>query len=366
MPPTPTHAEDDAPSADAAGGAADRPLVTIRGLKVHFFLDEGTVRAVDGVDLDVPRGRTICIVGESGCGKSVTALAMLRLISPPGRIVAGSIILHADDGDVALTDLPSECEAIRRIRGKEISMIFQEPMTSLSPVHTVGSQILEAVRLHTDMGRAEAKAHVIRMMDHVGFPAAAERFKQYPHELSGGMRQRVMIAMALACGPALLIADEPTTALDVTIQAQILDRIRGLQAEMGMSVLLITHDLGVVAEMADEVAVMYLGRIVEQAALEPVFERPLHPYMRALLESIPRFRGETRTELRVIRGSVPDPLESIPGCPFHPRCDEAEKGLCDVGDPPPLREVRDGHRVACWVRHREMSDGQRGRGGPAK
>ena len=316
------------------------------------------MHAVDGVDLDIPRGRTVGLVGESGCGKSVTAFSILRLVERPGRIVEGEIVLHRDGKQIVLTDLPDEGNAIRQIRGREIAMIFQEPMTSLSPVHTVGSQIAEAVRLHTDLRGAAARDRARDMLARVGIPDAKRRYGQYPHELSGGMRQRAMIAMALSCRPALLIADEPTTALDVTIQAQILEIMRDLQADLGMSILLITHDLGVVAEMADEVAVMYLGRIVEQAATARVFDSPQHPYTRALLQSIPGRETARKARLEVITGSVPDPFQRIPGCPFHPRCGEAVVGKCDVADPPPLLETHTGHTVACLVRHRE------GRGTP--
>ena len=321
---------------------------------MHFVLDEGTVRAVDGVDLDIPRGRTVGVVGESGCGKSVMAMSLLRLIEPPGRTLSGSAMLQRSGGaPIDLIALDPEGEAVRRIRGAEISMIFQEPMTSLSPVHTVGSQIVEAVRLHSPRSRAAARAHAIDMMGRVGLPTPRRRYRQYPHEMSGGLRQRAMIAMALACGPSLLIADEPTTALDVTIQAQILRLIRQLQAELHMSVLLITHDLGVIAETAAEVAVMYLGRVVEHADVRSLFRRPLHPYTRALMASIPRGRARRKAMLQVIRGSVPDPFTRVSGCPFHPRCDEAERQLCDRGDPPPLLEIQPGQRAACWVRQRE-------------
>ena len=330
------------------------PLVTIEDLHTQFFLDEGTIHAVDGVDLVIPRGRTVGIVGESGCGKSVTAFSIMRLVSPPGRIVSGRITLHRDSGEVALTDLDPESRAMRQIRGREIAMIFQEPMTSLSPVHTVGSQITEAVRLHTQLTKSAARRHAVEVMDHVGIPDAGRRFKQYPHQMSGGLRQRGMIAMALSCRPALLIADEPTTALDVTIQAQILDKMRELQTELGMSILLITHDLGVVAETAQEVAVMYMGRIVERATTEAIFASPRHPYTRALLKSIPGRQMRRKTELSVIRGSVPDPFSQTVGCPFHPRCDECIRNVCDVGRPPPLRALPGGHEVACWVRHQEL------------
>ena len=322
-------------------------VLTINNLKTHFFLDEGTVRAVDGVTMDIPRGKTVGIVGESGCGKSVTAFSALRLVSSPGRIVAGEIVLHRPDREIYLTDLDEEGEDIRAIRGHEIAMIFQEPMTSLSPVHTVGFQIVEAIRLHLDLRGEEARALAVNMLDRVGIPDAERRFAQYPHEMSGGMRQRVMIAMALSCRPSLLIADEPTTALDVTIQAQILDLMRDLQDEFQMSIMLITHDLGVVAEMADEVAVMYMGRIVEHAATEEIFEHPKHPYTQALMESIPGMSRARKMRLQTIRGSVPDPYTQLQGCPFHPRCEVAQDGVCNTGDRPELLAVEDGHGVAC-------------------
>ncbi|MDE2831184.1 MAG: ABC transporter ATP-binding protein [Gemmatimonadota bacterium] len=331
-------------------------VLTINNLKTHFFLDEGTVRAVDGVTMDIPRGKTVGIVGESGCGKSVTAFSALRLVSSPGRIVAGEIVLHRPDREIYLTDLDEEGEDIRAIRGHEIAMIFQEPMTSLSPVHTVGFQIVEAIRLHLDLRGEEARALAVNMLDRVGIPDAERRFAQYPHEMSGGMRQRVMIAMALSCRPALLIADEPTTALDVTIQAQILDLMRDLQDEFQMSIMLITHDLGVVAEMADEVAVMYMGRIVEHAATEEIFENPKHPYTQALMESIPGMIRARKTRLQTIRGSVPDPYTQLQGCPFHPRCEVAQDGVCNAGDRPELLAVEDGHGVACVLYGEDVRD----------
>ena len=322
-------------------------VLTIKNLKTHFFLDEGTVHAVDGVTMDIPRGKTVGIVGESGCGKSVTAFSALRLVSSPGRIVEGEIVLHRPDREIDLTNLDEEGEDIRAIRGHEIAMIFQEPMTSLSPVHTVGFQIVEAIRLHLNLRGEEARSHAVNMLDRVGIPDAERRFEQYPHEMSGGMRQRVMIAMALSCRPALLIADEPTTALDVTIQAQILDLMRDLQDEFQMSIMLITHDLGVVAEMADEVAVMYMGRIVEHAATEEIFEDPKHPYTQALMQSIPGMSQARKTRLQTIMGSVPDPYTRLLGCPFHPRCEEAQDGVCNTGERPELLAVEDGHAVAC-------------------
>ncbi len=331
-------------------------VLTINNLKTHFFLDEGTVRAVDGVTMDIPRGKTVGIVGESGCGKSVTAFSTLRLVSSPGRIVAGEIVLHRSDREIYLTDLDEEGEDIRAIRGHEIAMIFQEPMTSLSPVHTVGFQIVEAIRLHLDLRGEEARVLAVNMLDRVGIPDADRRFAQYPHEMSGGMRQRVMIAMALSCRPALLIADEPTTALDVTIQAQILDLMRDLQDEFQMSIMLITHDLGVVAEMADEVAVMYMGRIVEHAATEEIFENPKHPYTQALMESIPGMIRQRKTRLQTIRGSVPDPYTQLQGCPFHPRCEVVQDGVCNTGERPELLAVEDGHAVACVLYGGDLRD----------
>jgi oligopeptide/dipeptide ABC transporter ATP-binding protein len=324
-------------------------VLRIRGLRTTFFLDEGQVLAVDGVDLDIPKGKTIGVVGESGCGKSVTAFSALRLVSPPGRIVGGSITLSRPEGPVTLTDLDDEGPRMRAIRGREIAMIFQEPMTSLSPVHRVGDQIVEAVELHTDLRGLKAWEHAVRMLHRVGIPDPARRATQYPHELSGGMRQRVMIAMALSCRPALLIADEPTTALDVTIQAQILDLMRDLQREYGMSIMLITHDLGVVAEMADVVAVMYLGRVVEQGTVRQIFESPRHPYTRALMQSLPGIGGSRKSTLKTIRGTVPDPFTRVPGCPFHPRCEEAVKGRCDSGGRPELTDLGDGHGAACFL-----------------
>ena len=336
------------------------PLLTIRDLRTFFFLDEGVIRAVDGVDLDVPCNETIGLVGESGCGKSVTAFAIMRLVAPPGRIVSGEIVLHNGNRRTVLTDLGVNSRAMRAIRGKEIAIVFQEPMSSLSPVHTAGDQIMEAIELHTELRGRQAKAHAIDMLARVGIPDPRQRFRQYPHEMSGGMRQRAMIAMALSCRPSLLIADEPTTSLDVTIQAQILDLMRELQAEFGMAIMLITHDLGVVAEMAQQVAVMYLGRIMEQTDIRRAFAGPLHPYTRALLQSIPALEKERKSALRTIAGSVPDPFDRPTGCPFHPRCEEAVRGLCDKGDAPPLLEVDTQHRVACWLRHKStgpLADG---------
>jgi oligopeptide/dipeptide ABC transporter ATP-binding protein len=315
------------------------PLLEVRDLRTHFFTEDGVVRAVEGVSFDVNEGETLAVVGESGSGKSVTSLSILRLIAePPGRIVGGSIRFRGRD----LLTL-SERE-MRAVRGKAISMIFQEPMTSLNPVFTCGEQIAEAVRLHEGVGRAAARARAIEMLELTGIPLPAQRVDEYPHQLSGGMRQRVMIAMALACRPALLIADEPTTALDVTVQAQILELIDRLQKELGMAVLLVTHDLGVVAEVADRVAVMYAGQVVESASVDELFHATRHPYTAGLLASLPRL-GARRDTLRVIPGSVPDPRRPPAGCRFHPRCPcVIERCIAEM---PGLDLVRPDHRARC-------------------
>jgi len=320
-------------------------LLEIEGLKTHFFTRDGVVRAVDGVSFSVAPGETLAVVGESGCGKSVTSLSILRLIaSPPGRIVEGSIRFQGQDL-LALSE-----RGMRDIRGNEISMIFQEPMTSLNPVLSVGRQITETLTLHRGLSREAAKARAIEMLRLVGIPEPASRLRQYPHEFSGGMRQRVMIAMALACDPKLLIADEPTTALDVTVQAQILDLMRQLKARTGTAIILITHSLGVVAEMAQRVIVMYGGRKVEEAPVGALFATPRHPYTRALLSSVPRLRsslaGNGKARLAEIAGVVPSLKEAIPGCIFAPRCRHASEPCRQSY--PPLEQKAAGHWVACW------------------
>ena len=320
-------------------------MLEIEGLKTHFFTRDGVVRAVDGVSFSVAPGETLAVVGESGCGKSVTSLSILRLIaSPPGRIVEGSIRFQGQDL-LALSE-----RGMRDIRGNEISMIFQEPMTSLNPVLSVGRQITETLTLHRGLSREAAKARAVEMLRLVGIPEAASRLRQYPHEFSGGMRQRVMIAMALACDPKLLIADEPTTALDVTVQAQILDLMRQLKARTGTAIILITHSLGVVAEMAQRVIVMYGGRKVEEAPVGALFATPRHPYTRALLSSVPRLRsslaGNGKARLAEIAGVVPSLKEAIPGCIFAPRCRHASEPCRQSY--PPLEQKAAGHWVACW------------------
>ncbi|MEZ4861687.1 MAG: ABC transporter ATP-binding protein [Caldilineaceae bacterium] len=329
-------------------------LIEVKGLKTYFYTDEGIVRAVDGVDFDIYRNRTLCIVGESGCGKSITARSILQIVDPPGRIVEGEVLFHQKDERgqsevINLAGLHPRSRAIRAIRGKDIAMIFQEPMTSLSPIHTVGNQITEAISLHTALSKEAAKERTIELLRRVGIPRPAERFDNYPFQLSGGMRQRVMIAMALSCNPALLIADEPTTAVDVTTQAQILELLLELQDEFGMGIMLITHDLGVVAEMADDVVVMYLGRVAEQGDIDTIFYDPKHPYTQALLRSIPKFTGrKERQRLDSIRGMVPDPLNRPGGCPFHSRCDEFMPGKCDQIVPPRVR-LDGGREVRCLL-----------------
>jgi len=341
-------------------------LLKVEGLSTRFFTDEGVSYAVEEVGFDIPRGRTVALVGESGCGKTVTALSILRLVpDPPGRIVAGAIRLGSrQSGDgasgpaaslVNLLALPED--GMRRVRGNRISMVFQEPMTSLNPVFTVGEQIIEAVMLHQSVDRAEALGRAVAMLRKVGIPDPEARVHEYPHQMSGGMRQRVMIAMALVCGPQLLIADEPTTALDVTIQAQILDLLRALQGDLGMSILLITHDLGVVAELAHHVAVMYAGRIVERADVGELFDRPLHPYTVGLFRSRPTL--EDRGALAYIPGVVPSPLAIPGGCAFHPRCPLADGGPCSR-ERPPLREAGNGHQAACWHSDRVADARSRG------
>src|SRR5438132_1632489 len=333
----------------------EQPLLDIRSLRTQFFTDDGLVRAVDGVSYSLERGETVGVVGESGCGKSVTALSILRLIpEPPGKIVDGQILFEGTD---LLQLSPAE---MRRIRGNDIAMIFQEPMTSLNPVFTIGNQIAEAVRLHQGLSKKEALHKAIEMLTLVGIPVPERRVHEYPHQLSGGMRQRAMIAMALSCNPKVLIADEPTTALDVTIQAQILDLMRELQDTLGTAIILITHDMGVVAENADRVVVMYAGRKVEEAKADDLFERPGHPYTKGLLGSLPNLEVAARTDARrarlnEIKGMVPS-LANLPrGCSFAPRCGFATDEC--RAEYPPLLAHRPGHWVACWHADRLLGDG---------
>jgi oligopeptide/dipeptide ABC transporter ATP-binding protein len=324
-------------------------VLDVSDLKVYFYTEEGEIRAVDGVSFRMQRGRIMALVGESGCGKSVTSYSILRLIQSPGLIKGGKILFHPAHGDeVDITALDEKSDALFHLRGGQISMIFQEPMTALSPVHTVGNQICEAILLHQDVTPDQARQKAVEMLGKVGIPNPASRIDQYPFEMSGGMRQRIVIAMALVCNPEVLIADEPTTALDVTIQAQIMGLMKGLQQELGTSTLLITHDLGVVAQLADDVAVMYLGRIVEQGPVRDIMKSPKHPYTQALLKSLPSLALK-KDRLPSIEGSVPSLTDIPQGCPFHPRCQYAEKGRCDVGARPVLEEISRDRGVACWL-----------------
>lgn len=335
------------------GSTVNENVLEVMDLHVCFHTDEGEIRAVDGVTFSMPRGRVTALVGESGCGKTATSYSILRLIQSPGEITGGRILFRPQGGgEIDITALGDNSEGLFNLRGGRISMIFQEPMTALSPVHTIGNQVCEAIRLHQKVTKAEARAKAIEMLRKVGISSAETRIDQYPFEMSGGMRQRVVIAMSLVCNPEILIADEPTTAVDVTIQAQIIRLIRTLQRDMGTSTLLITHDLGVVAQLADHVAVMYLGRIVERADVRSVMKTPRHPYTMGLLASLPSLAIDKK-RLPSIGGSVPGMMEIPPGCPFNPRCRYAQPGRCDVGNPPRPEIIGEGHEVAC-LRAREI------------
>ena len=338
---------------------AETPVLSVRDLKTHFFSDEGIVKAVDGASFDLYSRRTLGIVGESGCGKSVTARSILRIVEKPGRIVSGKILLrHRGAGgkelEVDLVGLDPESAQMRAIRGGDIGLVFQEPMTSFSPVHTIGNQIVETVRLHQGVGKEQGRERAIEMLRLVGIPKPERRIDEYAFQLSGGLRQRAMIAMALSCGPRILIADEPTTALDVTTQAQILDLLRQLQQRDGMTIMMITHNLGVVAEMCDEVVVMYLGRVVEQGPVDDIFHNPRHPYTKALLRSIPSIHSTTRSVLPTITGSIPHPHNRPAGCPFHPRCPDFMPGRCNTSEPA-LRTIGNRHAVSCFLDQVEPS-----------
>ena len=317
------------------------PLLEVRDLKTYFFTDDGVVKAVDGISYEIEAGETLGLVGESGCGKSVSALSLLRLIpSPPGRIVSGEVLFEGQDL------LKVDDNAIRRVRGNRIAMIFQEPMTSLNPVLTISRQLTEALELHLKLDGTAAKQRAIQLLDMVGISEAAARIDDYPHQFSGGMRQRVMIAMALSCNPKLLLADEPTTALDVTIQAQVLEILARLSREFGTAVIIITHNLGVVARYADRVNVMYAGKIIETATAKTLYANPKHPYTVGLLTSVPRLDQERKSKLIPIEGVPPDLINMPPGCPFYPRCTyRVDKCAQEM---PPLIDIEDGHRVACW------------------
>jgi len=329
-------------------GAALRAdaMLSVRDLRTYFFADEGITKAVDGAFFNLYAGRTLGIVGETGCGKSVTARSILRIVDRPGKIVSGEILLRRQNTIVDLVQLEPDGREIRQIRGGEIGLVFQEPMTSFSPVHTVGDQIIEAIRLHLKLSHKAARDRAIELLTNVGVGRPEGRLAEYSWQLSGGLRQRAMIAMALAAGPKILIADEPTTALDVTTQAQILDLLQRLQDENQMSIMFITHDLGVIAEMADDVVVMYLGRVVEQGPVDQIFHAPKHPYTQALLRSIPSVEATAKVKLPTISGAIPHPFDRPQGCPFHPRCSVAIAGTCEVVEPERVL-IAPRHAVAC-------------------
>ena len=335
----------------------NEPLLSVRELSTHFPLDEGTVVAVDGASFDLYPSQTLGIVGESGCGKSVTARSILGILDKPGEIVGGEIMFrykgrNSDQEEMRdLTAFDPDGSEMRDIRGREIAYVFQEPMTSFSPVHTVGNQLMEAIMLHRDVDKSEAREIGAEMLRRVGIPLPDRRMDEYSFQLSGGLRQRAMIAMALSCSPRILIADEPTTALDVTTQAQILDLMINLQREQDMAIMLITHDLGVIAEMADYVVVMYLGRVVESAPVDDIFHNPQHPYTRALLQSIPHIQTDrAQDRLASITGSVPHPYARPSGCPFNPRCPAFLPGICDENEPS-LKPIGPDHQVSCFLHH---------------
>lgn len=325
-------------------------ILEVRNLQTYFKLDEGILKAVDGVDLTIGAKKTVGVIGESGCGKSVTARSILQIVGPPGYIAGGEIKLNRNgSGSIDIAQLDARSPEIQAIRGGEISMIFQEPMTSLSPVHTIGNQIRESILLHVTKDKKEANEIALEMLAKVDISNPQQRIDEYPHQLSGGMRQRVMIAMALSCNPSLLIADEPTTALDVTVQAQVLELMKDLQDQLGMAVMYITHDLGVIAEIADEVNVMYLGRVVERTSTRKLFRNPLHPYTKGLLESIPRLGRQKKVRrLSTIEGNVPVPINFPRQCGFFSRCSQAIAGVCDK-DIPALVDMGDDHYVRCFL-----------------
>ncbi len=336
-----------------AQGSNSSPILEIKNLKTYFFLEKSTVRALDGVNFTLNRKSTLGLVGESGCGKSIMAMSVMRLIpTPPGKIVAGEMMLrrrHAQDC-IDIAKLNPHGSEMRSIRGGEIAIVFQEPMTSLNPLFPVGDQIAESVELHQKLSHKDALDRALEMLTKVQISAPKQRLKEYPHQLSGGMRQRVMIALALSCNPAILIADEPTTALDVTVQAQILDLMNQLQADFDSSIIIITHNLGVVSQMANDVAVMYLGKIVEYSNTHEIFHHPFHPYTVGLLNSVPVLGRKGKKVLEPIKGIVPAPTSIIPGCAFRPRCPRAMM-ICEQQEPP-FREVSAGHQAACWLSER--------------
>jgi oligopeptide/dipeptide ABC transporter ATP-binding protein len=334
--------------------ASQQPYLSVRNLQTHFILDEGVVKAVDGISFDVYPGQVVGIVGESGCGKSVAIKSILRIIEKPGRIVGGEILLRRQNGSgtesINLIELEAHGQEMRSIRGAEMALIPQEPMASFSPVHTIGNQIVEAIMLHQPVGKKEAEQIAIERLREVGVPSPEQRLNAYSWELSGGLRQRAMIAMALSCNPRLLIADEPTTAIDVTTQAQVLNLLRALQQQHNMAIIFITHDLGVIAQIADYVVVMYLGRVMETGPVDDIFHAPKHPYTKALLKSIPSIQAHSRTPLPTIEGSIPHPFNRPAGCPFYPRCPEFMPGTCDQHTPT-VQPVNERQSVSCFLYH---------------
>ena len=333
------------------------PLIEVNNLKTYFHTDDGVVRAVDGIDLTIESGKTLGVVGESGCGKSVTARSIMGLIDPPGRIETGEILLHKDGATIDLAKLDPKGRPIRQVRGKDIAMIFQEPMTSLNPVFTIGDQIVEGILLHEGVGKREARRRAVAMLDAVGIASPERCMTEFPHQLSGGMCQRAMIAMALSCNPSLLIADEPTTALDVTIQAQVMDLMNDLRRDIGAAILFITHDLGVIAGMADDVIVMYLGKIVECASVREIFHNPQHPYTQGLMLSIPSLTDTGKGRLQAIEGVVPDPYDRPMGCTFADRCPHA-MAKCR-SQSPGLSEISSGHHAACFLHDSAVEENDR-------
>ena len=329
----------------------DEIALSVENLKTFFYTNKRCNKAVNGVSFNIKKGKTLCVVGESGCGKSVTASTIMQLLPTLSRIEEGSVTYHSDRGDIRIDELPRDGSEMRRIRGSEISMIFQDPMTALNPVYTIGFQIAESLQYHTDLNSSEIKARVIELLTDMGIPLPDQRAEEYPHNFSGGMRQRAMIAMAMSCNPKILIADEPTTALDVTIQAQIFGLMDKLKSEHHTAIMLITHDMGVVAELADEVAVMYMGNIVEAGTVDDVLRRPRHPYTRALLDSIPVLGRGRNQDIKSIRGATPDPYDRPVGCQFAPRCDFASDACKQM---PSEDFVNDTHRVSCWA-HKEIA-----------
>ncbi|MDA8578699.1 ABC transporter ATP-binding protein [Rhodobacteraceae bacterium] len=329
----------------------DEIALSVENLKTFFYTNKRCNKAVNGVSFNIKKGKTLCVVGESGCGKSVTASTIMQLLPTLSRIEEGSVTYHSDRGDIRIDELPRDGSEMRRIRGSEISMIFQDPMTALNPVYTIGFQIAESLQYHTDLNSSEIKARVIELLTDMGIPLPEQRAEEYPHNFSGGMRQRAMIAMAMSCNPKILIADEPTTALDVTIQAQIFGLMDKLKSEHHTAIMLITHDMGVVAELADEVAVMYMGNIVEAGTVDDVLRRPRHPYTRALLDSIPVLGRGRNQDIKSIRGATPDPYDRPVGCQFAPRCDFASDACKQM---PSEDFVNDTHRVSCWA-HKEIA-----------